>query len=52
MNIGVLRERGPFDRRVALTPAIVRRLAASHHTVWVESGAGDGAMDNPFASRT
>jgi alanine dehydrogenase len=44
MNIGVLRERGAFDRRVALTPAIVRRLAASHHTVWVESGAGDGAM--------
>jgi alanine dehydrogenase len=44
MNIGVLRERGAFDRRVALTPAIVRRLTASRHTVWVESGAGDGAM--------
>jgi alanine dehydrogenase len=44
MNIGLLRERGPFDRRVALTPAIVRRLTASHHEVWVESGAGDGAM--------
>jgi len=44
MNIGVLRERGPFDRRVALTPAIVRRLTSSRHDVWVESGAGDGAM--------
>jgi alanine dehydrogenase len=44
MNIGLLRERGQFDRRVALTPAVVRRLIASHHTVWVESGAGDGAM--------
>jgi alanine dehydrogenase len=44
MNIGVLRERGANDRRVALTPAIVRRLAASRHNVWVESGAGDGAM--------
>ena len=44
MNIGVLRERGPFDRRVALTPAVVRRLTASQHNVWVESGAGDGAM--------
>ncbi len=44
MNIGVLRERGPFDRRVALTPAVVRRLAASRHTIWVETGAGDGAM--------
>jgi alanine dehydrogenase len=50
MNIGVLRERGPFDRRVALTPAIVRRLTQSHHTVWVESGAGDGSMfpDNEY----
>jgi alanine dehydrogenase len=44
MNIGVVRERGAFDRRVAITPAIVRRLVASQHAVWVESGAGDGAM--------
>lgn len=50
MNIGVIRERGAFDRRVAITPAIVRRLAASDHAVWVESGAGDGAMfpDNDY----
>jgi alanine dehydrogenase len=50
MNIGIVRERGSFDRRVALTPAVVRRLAASRHTVWVESGAGDGAMfpDNDY----
>jgi alanine dehydrogenase len=44
MNIGVIRERGPFDRRVALTPPVVRRLVAAGHTVWVESGAGQGAM--------
>jgi len=44
MNIGVIKERGPFDRRVALTPAVVRRLASAGHTVWVETGAGDGAM--------
>jgi alanine dehydrogenase len=44
MNIGVIRERGAFDRRVALTPAVVRRLASSGHTVWVETGAGEGAM--------
>jgi alanine dehydrogenase len=44
MNIGVVRERGPFDRRVALTPPVVRRLAGAGHTVWVESSAGDGAM--------
>ena len=44
MNIGIVRERGAFDRRVALTPPVVRRLAGAGHTVWVESGAGDGAM--------
>ncbi len=44
MDIGVIRERGAFDRRVGLTPAVVRRLAGDGHTVWVESGAGDGAM--------
>ena len=44
MNIGVICERGAFDRRVAITPAVVRRLVNSGHTVWVESGAGDGAM--------
>ena len=44
MNIGVICERGAFDRRVAITPAVVRRLVSSGHTVWVESGAGDGAM--------
>jgi alanine dehydrogenase len=44
MNIGIIRERAAFDRRVALTPPVVRRLAAAGHTVWVESGAGDGAM--------
>ncbi|MGD0871588.1 MAG: alanine dehydrogenase [Bryobacteraceae bacterium] len=40
----MVRERGPFDRRVALTPPVVRRLAGAGHTVWVESCAGDGAM--------
>ena len=44
MDIGVIRERGVFDRRVALTPAVVRRLAMASHTVWVETGAGEGAM--------
>jgi alanine dehydrogenase len=44
VNVGVISERGPFDRRVALTPAVVRRLTAAQHAVWVEKGAGDGAM--------
>ncbi len=44
MNIGIIRERGAFDRRVALTPPVVRRLCSAGHAVWVETGAGDGAM--------
>ena len=44
MNIGVIRERGLYDRRVCLTPPVVRRLAEAGHTVWVETGAGEGAM--------
>ena len=44
MNIAIIRERGACDRRVALTPPVVRRLSSAGHTVWVEKGAGDGAM--------
>ncbi len=44
MNIGLLKETNPFDRRVALTPAVVRQLTARGHMLWVESGSGNGAM--------
>jgi alanine dehydrogenase len=44
MNIGVLREKDPHDRRVALTPPVVRQFVERGSTVWVETGAGDGAM--------
>lgn len=44
MNFGVLREEGVGDKRVALTPPVVRQLVARGSTVWVETGAGDGAM--------
>lgn len=44
MNIGVIRETSPGDRRVALTPPVVRRLAEAGHAVWVEAGAGALAM--------
>ncbi len=43
MNIALIREGRPFDRRVALTPPVVRRLVEAGHSVWVESGAGEGA---------
>ena len=44
MNIGVFREKDPHDRRVALTPPVVRQLVERGNAVWVEKGAGDGAM--------
>lgn len=44
MNLGVIKERGAFDRRVALTPPVVRRLTGAGHSVWLETGAGEGAM--------
>jgi alanine dehydrogenase len=44
MNVGVLREKDSHDRRVALTPPVVRQLVERGNTVWVEKGAGDGAM--------
>jgi len=44
MNFGVLREEGVGDRRVALTPPVVRKLVEQGNTVWVERGAGEGAM--------
>ncbi len=44
MNIGVLHEKDPHDRRVALTPPVVRQLVERGNAVWVEQGSGDGAM--------
>ena len=44
MNIGVLRERVGSERRVALTPPVVRQLVEHGNTVWVEAGSGEGAL--------
>jgi NAD(P) transhydrogenase subunit alpha len=40
MQIGVLRENSPAERRVALTPDMVKRLTKDHHEVSIESEAG------------
>ncbi|MGB4101233.1 MAG: Re/Si-specific NAD(P)(+) transhydrogenase subunit alpha [Alphaproteobacteria bacterium] len=40
MKIAVLKERRPFERRVAATPETVKKLIALGHQVAVESGAG------------
>ena len=43
-TIGVVRESGEGERRVALVPKAVHTLAARGLAVIVESGAGDGAL--------
>jgi alanine dehydrogenase len=42
MRVGVPREIKPQEYRVGLTPAAVREYCAHGHTVWVETGAGEG----------
>ena len=43
MNIGVPKERRPFEFRVGMTPALVKLLVHSGHNVYVEHDAGQGA---------
>ena len=43
MKITVLKESKPFERRVALTPSVVKSLIKSGFTCIIESGAGDGS---------
>ncbi len=43
MRVGVPRETAPGERRVALTPEAVHRLAATGIQIAVERGAGDAA---------
>ncbi len=40
MDIGLVKDRRPFEHRVALTPAAVRSLTSAGHRVYVESHAG------------
>jgi alanine dehydrogenase len=51
MNIGIPKERRPFEYRVGLPPAGVEVFTANHHTVYVEHGAGAGAgfADDDYA---
>ena len=44
MKVGVPRETAPNERRVALVPEVVKRLASKDIGVVVESGAGQGAL--------
>jgi NAD(P) transhydrogenase subunit alpha len=44
VRIGVTKETAPGERRVALVPDLVQRLAQKGHEVVVQRGAGDGAF--------
>ncbi|MFQ6102903.1 MAG: alanine dehydrogenase [Candidatus Glassbacteria bacterium] len=52
MNIGILKEKTPGERRVGLTPSVVRALVAGGHTLFVEKGAGSKSFfeDEEYAS--
>jgi NAD(P) transhydrogenase subunit alpha len=43
MKVGVVRERAPSERRVALVPELVGKYQAAGLEVLVEAGAGAGA---------
>lgn len=43
MNIGIPKERRPFEFRVGLTPAAVQMLVQHSHCCYVEHDAGLGA---------
>ena len=43
ISIGILRETGPDENRVALVPEVVSKLVRSGHRVVVEPGAGEKA---------
>jgi alanine dehydrogenase len=43
MNIGIPKERRPFEYRVGLTPAGVQMLSEHRHTCYIEHDAGLGA---------
>lgn len=43
MNIGIPKERRPFEYRVGLSPAGVEILTQMGHSVWIEHEAGVGA---------
>ncbi|HTR82548.1 MAG TPA: alanine dehydrogenase [Bacteroidota bacterium] len=52
MNIGILKETGFLERRVALSPAGVQSLVSAGHTVYVERHAGASALfgDDEYAA--
>src|SRR3954451_4134811 len=52
ITLSVPKESAAGERRVALIPDAVKRYVAAGHTVFVQSGAGDGALiaDDVYAA--
>ena len=52
MKVGVVRERAPAERRVALVPELIGKYQAAGLEVLVEAGAGAGALipDSAYAA--
>ena len=40
MDVGLIKDRRPFEHRIGLTPGGVRALTEKGHRVYLESGAG------------
>ena len=40
MDIGLVKDKRPFEHRIGLTPGAVRVLTEHGHRIWVEDGAG------------
>lgn len=52
MKIGVLKETKEFEKRVALTPDVVKQLFKKEHVVLIEKGAGESSYfsDQDYAN--
>ena len=48
MNIGVLKETKEFEKRIAISPEVVKKLISQNHSVIIEPGSGESSfiLDN------
>lgn len=51
MNIGILKETKEFERRVAISPEIAKKIISENHSITIEPGAGDSSfmLDQKYA---
>ena len=44
MQIGVLKDITPFEKRIAVTPDTIKKYLKAGHSVVIEQGAGEGSF--------